>query len=201
VFYDNGSGPVPTGTSSNNNAQVINNTAAKLTSFRVPPSLGEALDATTINWTSGGDAPCSGNPARLTTAVTQRKVAALLITIDVFAGNRHWSGAPDVLVEMRFRTYLRLLNILRRRRLIKIRSAVQPIGRNTLSSFLRVRTRSNGATHKDGRQLRARFGHVVDQVVVQHLIECELEGMKKACWTIGCTADLILINVVDGECQ
>ncbi len=55
VFYDNGSGPVATGTSSNNNAQVINNTTAKLTSFRVPPSLGEALDATTVNWTTGGD--------------------------------------------------------------------------------------------------------------------------------------------------
>ncbi|MGZ5567791.1 MAG: M12 family metallo-peptidase [Limisphaerales bacterium] len=55
VTYDNGFGPVPTGTSSNNNALVINNTTATLTSFRVPPSLGEALDATTINWTTGGD--------------------------------------------------------------------------------------------------------------------------------------------------
>ena len=55
VTYDYGSGPVPIGTSSNNNALVINNTAAKLTSFRVPPSIGEALDATTINWTTGGN--------------------------------------------------------------------------------------------------------------------------------------------------
>ncbi len=55
LTYDNGSGPVPLGTSTNNNALVMNNTAAKLTSFRVPPSLGEAVDAPTINWTTGGD--------------------------------------------------------------------------------------------------------------------------------------------------
>ncbi|MDB6057273.1 MAG: peptidyl-Asp metalloendopeptidase, partial [Verrucomicrobiales bacterium] len=62
VFYDNGSGPVPTGTSSNNNALVINNTVAKLTAFRVAPGLGEALDAPTINWTSGGDVPWFWQP-------------------------------------------------------------------------------------------------------------------------------------------
>lgn len=62
VFYDNGSGPVPTGTSSNNNALVINNTVAKLTSFRVPPGLGEAVDAPTIHWTSDGDVPWFWQP-------------------------------------------------------------------------------------------------------------------------------------------
>lgn len=55
VFYDDGSGAVPTGTTNAFNALVMNNTAAKLTSFRAAPSLGEAVDAPTIAWTSGGD--------------------------------------------------------------------------------------------------------------------------------------------------
>jgi hypothetical protein len=55
VFYDDGSGAVPVGSTNANNALVMNNSAAKLTSFRVPPGLGEALDAPKITWTTGGD--------------------------------------------------------------------------------------------------------------------------------------------------
>lgn len=45
-----------TGTADANNALVMNNTAAKLTSFRTPPGVGEGLDLLTVTWTTGGDA-------------------------------------------------------------------------------------------------------------------------------------------------
>lgn len=62
VLYDNGSGAVPTGDTNANNAQAINNTVAKLTSFKVAPSLGEAVDATKVNWITGGDNPWFWEP-------------------------------------------------------------------------------------------------------------------------------------------
>jgi len=67
--------PCPDRTSSNNNAQVINNTAAKLTSF-VCRRVWAKRWTRRRQLTSGGDCRGSGNRHDSRRQVTQRKVAA-----------------------------------------------------------------------------------------------------------------------------